>query len=550
MKKHIKELIPAIILAFVTSFMLFIYEPIVMYSNNASDFWFNIFTLLHCTIIIFSILFIIIITGYIVLYILERKVFKNKFKIYNIGLLIGYILFIVTYIQGNFMSGSLPVLDGKEIEWSNYTRLSLISLLLLVACSAAGITAAIKLKFEKTIKILKYISCTIFLMLIVSLISTCSLKKDWITKKQFIATATAENLNDYSENQNLIVLLLDSIDSETFENIIQNNEEYKSIFDDFTYYPDTVGGYAFTRDSVPLLLSGYWNENEKKFNDFCNEAMDNSKLLEVLKEKDYNINIYYNEITYNTENAKNVKNFSFDSKVDLFKFIKQEIKYDLFKYLPYYLKKFSRVEGMNFNYTRKITNEEVFMWENTVFYNDYLSQEVMMGKENEFKYIHLEGAHYPFNSDKDLNEVENGTYEGKIEASIKLIDKYLTYLKENDIFDNSAIIILADHGFGFDIEKEDLLKRQNPILYIKGINEKHERQISEEKVSFGDFQDICIELLDGKKTKDLFESIDTNKPRRFLLQYIGSYDYMEEFLQYGKSKDLDTLKETGNVFER
>ena len=36
-----KKLLPAYILCLAFSFMLFIYEPIMMYVNNMNDFWFN-----------------------------------------------------------------------------------------------------------------------------------------------------------------------------------------------------------------------------------------------------------------------------------------------------------------------------------------------------------------------------------------------------------------------------------------------------------------------------------------------------------------------------
>ena len=550
MKKYLKEMVPVIVLAVVASFMLFIYEPVIMYVNNMSDFWFDIYTLIYCSSISFIMMFSVIIIVYTLIYIISNKVLKNKKNIYSIMVIIGFVFFIITYIQGNFLAGSLPVLDGKTIEWNSYITENIVSVILLLVVSLFAFFITKKIKFEKSIKVLKYITIVIFVMLFISLVTTCMTKEGCFSRKRYTVTSTTKNLNNYSSKNNLIIFLLDSIDSETAEQIIQKNPEYEKVFEDFTYYPDTVGGYAFTRDTVPLLLSGQWNENKENFGEFYNEAMDNSKLMELLKQKKYNINIYNDEIPYNTENAKVIKNLSFDNNVDSIKFIKQEIKYDLFKYLPFYLKKYSRVEGMNFNYTRKIENDNLFLWENTNFYNNYLSEEAKIGSANEFKYIHLEGAHYPFNSDKNLNEVENGTYEDKIEASIKLIDKYLNYLKSNNIFDNSAIIILADHGFWFDIEKDDLLKRQNPILYIKGFNEKHERQISDEKVSFGDFQDIYKELLDGKKTFELFENIDTTKPRRFLLQFVGSYDHMVEFLQHGHSKDLSTLEETGNIYDR
>lgn len=547
--KKFGEIFSAFIIAFAFSFMLFMYEPIVMYLNNISDFWFDIYGLISNSFVGFLALLLFIFSIYLIIFFVQKLIFKNKKNVFNIFLLFGFGLFLVTYIQGNYLSGSLPTLDGKTIEWSGYKTQSIISLILLLLVFGPIIFLTIKFSYKKTVKWLRNVTLAVCAMLFVSLLSTCLTSKSGFTRKLYTTTATTKNINHYSSKKNLIVLLLDSIDSETMENIVKKDNKYVDVFNDFTYYPDTVGGYPFTRDTVPLVLSGNWSENKMDFASFYNEAMDNSKLLDYLRDRDYNINIYNDEISYNTEKARDIRNFSFDNKANTLSFLKQEVKYDLFKYLPFYLKKFSRIESMNFIVTREMSSDELFVWDDTVFYDDYIERNVEISDDNEFKYIHLEGAHYPFDCDKHFKKKENGTYEDKIEGSIRLIDKYLKYLKENNVYDNSAIIILADHGFWWDIDDDSLLKRQNPILYIKGFNEKHDRMVSNEKVSFDNLQDIYRELLDGKKTDKLFDNIDTSNPRRFLLYRVSGYDHMEEFLQYGHSKDLKTLKKTGNIYD-
>ena len=549
MKNNIKKFLPAIVLAFAFSFMLFIYEPVILYVNNTSDFWFDIKVLLSYSFIAFILLFLSIIVVYLLLYLIQNKIFKKPKNLFNAFLVFGFSIFFTTYIQGNYLSAKLPSLDGKTIVWSEFKNESIISTILLIVVFSVIIILVKKYKFKNVIKQSKNVSLAICAMLCISLITTCITSNTNSSVKSYAVTPTTKYINEYSKNKNFIIILLDSIDSETMENIINQNNEYSTVFSDFTYFPDTVGAYPFTRDTVPLVLSGNWSENKKDFATFYNEAMDNSKLLNYLRDYKYNINIYNDEISYNTNNAKDIKNFVFDSKADLVSFIKQEIKYDLFKYLPFYLKKYSRIETMDFINTRRKTKDEMFSWEDKVFLEDYLKRDVKINNNNEFKYIHLEGAHYPFDCDKNFEKKENGTYEDKIEGSINLLDTYLQYLKKNKIYDNSAIIILADHGFWWDIDDNSLLKRQNPILYIKGFDEHHERKISNEKVSFDNLQDMYKNLLDEKKSDKVMEGIDTTKPRRFMLYRVGGYDHMEEFLQHGHSKNLDTLEKTGNVYD-
>ena len=549
MKKILKDLIPAFVLTFSFCFMLFIYEPIVLYINNSNDFWFDLFTMIKCSLVAFIIIFFIIMFIYSIIYLLQNKLLKKK-NIFNLFLIIGFVLFIVTYIQGNYLSGSLPTLDGREINWSDYTTQKIISLLLLISVIAITVILIKKYKYEKTINIYKNVCYAVILMLFVSLISLSISNQNIFFSKKYITTSTSKNINRYSSNSNLIVLLLDSIDSESMENIVKNNQDYLKLFEDFTYYPDTTSGYPFTDYNVPLLLSGKWYEEEMLFHDFYNKAMDESKMMKDLEDYNYNINIYNTDFRYNTEKARVISNLEFDSKVNTIKFIKQEIKYDLFKYLPFYLKQFSKIEEMDFSSTKKeINGEDIFSWKNIDFYNKYMNLKMEITNDKEFKYIHLEGAHAPYDMDENFNKKENATAEEKFKASLNIIKKYLDYLKSNNVYNNSAIIIMADHGYWYDDEDEDLLRRQNPILYIKGIDEHHERRISNEKVSFGDFQDIYKNLIDGAKTDTLFNNIDTNKPRRFLLYRTNGYDHLEEYYQYGHAKDLTTIKKTDKVYD-
>jgi len=549
MIKSLKELIPAFVLSFSFSFMLFIYEPIVLYTNNSNDFWFDLFTMIKCSLIAFFIFFFLIIFIYSIIYLIQKKIIKKK-NFFNIMLIIGFIIFIVTYIQGNYLSGALPTLDGREIAWNDYTKQKIISFLLLVSVVSITLFIVKKYKYEKTINIFKYTSYAIVVMLSVSLISLCASNSTIIFSKKYVSTATSNYINNYSSNNNLIVLLLDSIDSQTMEDVVKNNKDYLKLFDDFTYYPNTISGYPFTDYNVPLLLSGKWYEEEMLFHDFYNKAMDDSKMIKDLKENNYNINIYNTDFKYNTEKARIIRNLEFDSKVNVTKFIKQELKYDLFKYLPFYLKKYSKIEEMSFQDTKEeINGKDIFSWKDIDFYNNYLNLEMNISSENEFKYIHLEGAHAPYDIDENFNKKNNATVQDKIKASLNIIDKFLKYLKDNNVYDNSAIIILADHGFWYEDKDEDLIRRQNPMLYIKGFNEHHERIVTDQKVSFDYFQDIYKNLIDGKKTDTLFDNIDTTGPRKFLLYRTSGYDHLEEYYQYGNPKDLNTIKKTGVIFD-
>ena len=539
-----KKLIPGFIIAFVSGFMFFFYEPLILYATNRDDFWFDLYIMIKPTIVLFLIYVVLMSAVVLEVYYINKKFFKGK-KIYEILISIAFALLVAFYIQGNFFSGGLPSLDGSKIEWKNYHVESAISAVIFILPLVATFIVMKKYEFEKYAKVYSFISIAICIMLSSSLLTT-AMANDISAKKGMYLAASEKNLNSTSENKNLYIFLLDAVDSKIFEDTLKKDGE-EDLFEDFTYYPDTVCAYPFTRDSIPFILSGVWNENETDFNDYFNSAMDKSSLIDKLSEDKYNINLYDDEFSWNTEKASVVDNFYNTTGINTARYYSNIIKYISFKYFPYFLKQCSSIEEMDFNNCKVKSEDGTFIWSNKTFYeNMKTNRSLKKIKDNYFSYIHLEGGHVEFNLDKDLNYVENGTYEQKLEACITITKEFINRLKENDAYDNSAIVILADHGYNSGYFKG----RQNPILYIKGINEHHDKITSDIPVSYDDLQDAYIQLIEGKKSEDLFKNIDRNRKRRFILYEYGKEDNMTEYEQIEKADNIDTLIPTGREFNR
>ena len=73
---------------------------------------------------------------------------------------------------------------------------------------------------------------------------------------------------------------------------------------------------------------------------------------------------------------------------------------------------------------------------------------------------------HPFIYDKDANVigVEQGSYRQSMEASITLAANYIQALKDSGAYDNTALIVMADHGYNGMGEKEEDFLRQAALL--------------------------------------------------------------------------------------
>lgn len=549
MKKYLKETWFSYILVFVVCFMFFIFEPISMYAGSMDDFWFDYRLLFSINTIAFLICFIVGIVIMSIIYFINKKVFK----IINV---ISFICFICTYIQGNYLVGNLPVINVDTINWNDIYSQNYISIIIWLIMIIASIVICKFVKIDNYLKYSGYISIAIFLMLTTGLIPSL-LKDGVLQEKKVVARATTKDINKYSSNKNTIVVMLDCIDSTDFANAIEKNSEYKNLLKDFTYYPDTVSTFTFTRESVAQIFTGKKYNNKEKFNDYFNNGMDNSPLFDLLEKNDYEINLYEIEYSYNSDKYKRINNFDDyserNNQVKGLTFVKQELKYSLFRYLPFVLKRYSNIETFDFKLAEQDKEfDDVFDWENLEFVKT-ISEDFTKDDRKNFKFIHLSGAHYPFVLMKDFSESEeNGNYYTEIEACLHMLDLYIQKLKDTGIYDNSSIVIMSDHGYNFkdEVDDQDLaIGRQNPVLYVKGINDNNKKTIrSDKKISYDYIHEIFTSLINNKKGSEVADNINISDGRIFYNYRWKSEDYMREYKIDGHAWESDKAYPTGVIY--
>jgi hypothetical protein len=258
----------------------------------------------------------------------------------------------------------------------------------------------------------------------------------------------------------------------------------------------------------------------------------------------YRIDLYEPEIMYNKEQYQKFSNITQAKKLDVISLLKVETRYSLYKYLPNYLNFFTRYDTINFY---NIKPKNYYSYNNINFIN-YIDGEVKKVDDNVFKFIHIQGSHGPFDLNKDFKRANNLKYEDSLDTSVTILKKYLELLKSNNVYDNSVIIVLGDHGDS--VKGYQYISRSNPSLYIKGLNEKHDYRASEEKVSYAYLKDVFIQLSNGDNTDKLFEKYQNDKER-----YVYVYDFyiddpMYEYKQENHAWEYDKLISTGKILTK
>ena len=535
------EIKSGIWLSVATCFMLFLYAPLELLFTNQDEFWFDAYILVPIMLVVFVIVCIVSVLACMLLVKLGNKA-------YQVGLALYFAAFIGLYIQGNFLTAGLPPLDGETIDWSRYTDERIKSLVLWVIAAAVVAVFFRKLKRQTFETLVKVVSICMTLMLGVTLL-TLALTNQGFEKKPSLSITT-ENMFQMSQDTNFIILLLDAVDGQAVSDMLKSNPEYQDIFTDFTFYDNVMAAYPYTKHSIPFILSGQWFENEIEFVDYEIAAYAASPFFASMEEREYRMGVYEAELLLNDDGLGRFENVLPNARdvADKWAFARWQVIMTGFKYAPYDLKRFCFVNPNAFN-ELKITPEgrTLFTPSNSDFYRSVLDEEIDYTDRKCFKFIHLDGGHLPFIYDENVNVIENGTYEGNLQACMTLTGAYLDKLKDAGVYDNSVIIVMADHGFAW----EDIHDRQNPILFVKGIDEEHEFSVAGAPISFVDLQEAYQRLLSGTYGEAIFDwQSGDSRERRFLFHEYLNEDYMVEYMQTGPAHDKNTMYETGNVYSR
>jgi hypothetical protein len=477
-------------------------------------------------------------------------------NLFNAALVCYTTAFICSYIQGNFMTSYIPTFDGADFDWSTVSIQRVYSTILWVVVFILVIAAIRLLHAEKFRKLMSYASGFFCLMFLLSLTILCIMTDGaQITLNQVV---TADYEFEMSTDKNFVILMLDAVDAETFSELLNSSSEYSDMLSDFTYYDNVMSAYPYTDLSLPFILSGEYYDGETSYEKYFLHAFTDSPLFDTLESQGYRLGLYEadapaNSKMYRFENIHYNKTY-FNSIIST---IKIQFKLMGIRYLPYDLKKYCKIYLGDIPRLRKYENGYVgleFYGSNQQFYDDTNELPITFTDNKWFKFIHIEGAHLPYIYGKGMKVYNDGssTYNGNVEACMTILNAYLQKLKDNGVYDNTAVIIMSDHGYNRS-EYDVAYDRQHPILLAKGFDEHHDAlTVSSAPVSHEEFIDMAQRLMNGSGGAEItdYKDGDTRERTYMYFDAHNDSDTIYEYIQTGSADDMNTLVPTGNIIKR
>ncbi len=500
------------------AFTLCIYAPLELYLSNYNEFWFSLSLFAWIPLFVgITATIAAIIIGYFL---------KGKISVLYQALL--FALGISAYIQGNFLNLKVGVMNGADIVWNQYYRNFVINAAIWVIIFLIVLISAFKAtKYFK--KFAFYLSTLFTLTQLISLIVLLFpyFSSDNFEQK-YARFISDQGLYELGEEENVVIFLLDMFDDNYFKKILEKDPDIKTDLDGFTYFSNFSGSYSTTVYSLSHLSTGKYFYNEMSRYEWTDKVSNERIYFDELIENDYNLNIYTNLYgSFPSRIMSNVKNYEYASmKISN----KLHFTYDIYqlvmcKYFPNAIKPYIWMTGNEFNYWKQYDSEyNAYNGDNdnNFFYDGLLKKSLsIQGASKQYKFIHLMGSHYPYDIDENANQINpdnnNVTSIQCARGVLKIVNSYLEGMKQIGCYDNTAVIIMADHGYYWD----GVLS--NPVFLVKPKSSRGELTINTAPVCQGDFAATVLELANINTTasygKSVFDFKDNEQRERFFYQY-------------------------------
>ena len=437
-----------------------------------------------------------------------KKYFSVIFLAFSIGILVNVFLFVGDYgiLSVNFLY--TKTMSQPTIE------------IILNLCIMFILFAAVFILYMQKNKniILVPVCLCIFSLLSISVVnifkinsSFNKLKTYYVREQKEISEITP--ISSLSRTgKNIVVIMLDRAISVFMPYIFEESPELKEIYSGFTYYPNTVSFNGYTRIGAPPVFGGYEytpEEINKRTDTPLVEKHNQSLIMlpRIFLENGFSVCVtdppYAN---YNWKSDLNIYNpwpeikaYITDSQYTNLWIDENELNlpktsaiikrnmfwYSLLKGLPVFLRP---PLYMNGDWCSPISNHSLRLTLNGYSVLDYLPRliEITDNKTNTALVMTNntthEGSYLQAPKYIPVGIVTNygtGSFPKEVAyhinaAAIKRLADWFVFLKKENVYDNTRIILVSDHGpesnFITKIELPINVDQFNPLLMMKDFN--------------------------------------------------------------------------------
>lgn len=453
-QRTMKNLIENVAISIAFPMIIFLVSPLTMALGNRDEFpqGFSIGPVLVFFFASCSILFTVW---------LAQKLNLTSYRLLA-ALLVS--LGLCAWIQSQLLVWDFGPLDGRGLLWESFQAQSIIEATIWMI----GIALAIILSRKRHVLTLHL--ATVVLVLgsgsLISAYATVEIneksKGQGATGSQRIAFISEQDAFRFHPNTNTIILVLDTFQSDAFNEIATRYPAEVEFLRGFQFFPDAVAGYPTTKHSIPLILTGNFYTNQEPHTEKYLAKLLNSSLTLNYQDAGYRTAMFAPTISKSISHLHTkpilitpaITNFNYLglSRNDL-----KLIDVGLFRASPIFLKKLIYDEGrwaLTEASARQHSPHQAPSWQGDdwrIAQSFLKYARIDPADSGAFTFIHLMGAHAPISIDENYRYTPNlsdtrDNYVNQARGVLKLTKQLIEKLETLDVYKDAEIIIIGDHG--------------------------------------------------------------------------------------------------------
>lgn len=382
---------------------------------------------------------------YLLLYVLKRKGASRWCLAIKVVL---WSLIFNSLLQGEVLRTQIFDL------WSSTTKdLQPWRIILDIILFVLVIFSALVVSMRNGIRVVRLLGIFSFVVSGLAVVSTVDAFQGEFAKGEF------SKLSNFHPTSNTVVIVVDSFPAVTFERIMNDAKNETKFLKDFTYFADTVSAYPRTKYAINQLLAGSLFEQDEPYTTDVQKRLNKSSVPKMVKERGGGVTFAgMHFFRYPEEDASEVvARFEVTkSRFGVHQSTVRLLDAVFVRTAPIFLKSFFynggayRVTRALFSAeSRQVSPPRLADW--TIV--DRLVRESVVDSSNseEFKFIHLVGAHPPATVDRDFVDLSAplAGFAAQTEQAIgvlRQVQRVVQRMKELGVYEASRILIVADHG--------------------------------------------------------------------------------------------------------
>ena len=497
-------------------------------------------------------------------------------KAYDVLVAIVFALGVAGFVQALLLNGGLPVADGREVAWVSFSSKMIIGVIVWTTLVAVAVAVVVR---APALGRLSLATVAVVLILVQGIAIARPIKHAIFGTSDYVVTK--EGLFEVSGKSNVIVFVIDTVDTQEFDCVLQQYPDVLDGYDGFTYFRNSVGSMIPTAYGVPFLVSGQMLQGDEDYQTHLDSRFTNSTFVSDMRAQNYTVSLYadclYSDKQIVGDQTVNIKATN-ARDIDSVGTIKILYKVALYRNAPWVTKPafWYYTDDMNQDVLNSGSgtsgeNDSItpYVLDDGAYYRELCERGLTVsddaGSDGAFKFIHLNGAHVPFTYDEEMGQPDGGTdMVRQTRGTFTILNEYLDDLKELGLYDDATIIVTADHGYwnsgihGSYVDKraDGLTNPISPICLVKPAGATGSYKVSEAPVSHIDFQPTVLQAMGGDGSAygegtsyfDIHENAD--RPRYFVDEiYDGVQEtQMNEWVINGDALDFSNWSLTGKVW--